>query len=96
MQRLTINDYKTYKPNSNNLPQQNSPDIHTLNQIGFEKTNILYIPPELDTQIINEYDKHRDYPAMQGTTLATALRFGIISIRKCVAFALQHNQTWLG
>ena len=50
----------------------------------------------LDAKIIDEYEKYRDYPAMQRTTqLGVALRFGTISIRKCVAFALQHNQTWL-
>ncbi|MDP4292645.1 MAG: FAD-binding domain-containing protein, partial [Bacteroidota bacterium] len=36
------------------------------------------------------------YPAMQKTTrLGIAFRFGTISIRKCVAFAMEHNQTWL-
>ena len=96
-EKLTANDYQAYQPDLKNLLQQNGSNIHTLNDIGFEKTNILYTKPELDAQIINEYDKQRDYPALQGTTrLATALRFGTISIRKCVAFALQHNQTWLG
>ena len=96
-EKLTANDYQSYQPELKNLLQQNSSNIHSLHDIGFEKTNILYTQPELDAQIIGEYDKHRDYPALQGTTrLATSLRFGTISIRKCVAFALQHNQTWLG
>lgn len=96
-EKLTAKDYQSYQPDLKNLLQQNGSNIHTLNDIGFEKTNILYTEPELDAQIIDEYDKQRDYPALQGTTrLATALRFGTISIRKCVAFALQHNQTWLG
>ncbi len=96
-EELTINDYKTYKPDLNNLLHHKNSSIHTLKDIGFEKTNIVYSKPKLDSPIIDEYDKHRDYPAVQGTTkLATALRFGTISIRKCVAFGLQHNQTWLG
>ena len=96
-EKLTANDYKAYQTNLNNLFQQNNSKIHSLKDIGFEKTNILFSEPELDARIIDEYDKNRDYPALQGTTrLATALRFGTISIRKCVAFALQHNQTWLG
>ena len=96
-EKLTAKDYQAYQPDLKNLLQQNGSNIHTLNDIGFEKTNILYTKPELVAQIIDEYDKQRDYPALQGTTrLATALRFGTISIRKCVAFALQHNQTWLG
>lgn len=97
-EKLTPNDYTTYTPNFDNLLQQNdNTSIHTLEDIGFEKTSILYSTPELDAGIIDEYDKQRDYPAVQGTTqLGIALRFGTISIRKCVAFALQHNQTWLG
>ena len=96
-EELTINDYMTYKPDLNSLLHHKNTSIHTLKDIGFEKTNIVYSKPKLDSPIVDEYDKHRDYPAVQGTTkLATALRFGTISIRKCVAFGLQHNQTWLG
>ena len=96
-EKLTLNDYKTYNPNLSNLLQEDSSSIHSLEDIGFEKTAVLYSTPELDAQIIGEYDKQRDYPAVQGTSmLGTALRFGTISIRQCVAFALKHNQTWLG
>ena len=96
-EKLTLNDYKTYKPNLSNLLEVDSSGIHSLKDIGFEKTTILYSEPELDAQIIDKYDKQRDYPAVQGTSmLGTALRFGTISVRKCVAFGLEHNQTWLG
>lgn len=96
-EKLTLNDYKTYKPNLSNLLEVDNSGIHSLKDIGFEKTTILYSTPELDAGIIGEYDKQRDYPAVQGTSmLGTALRFGTISVRKCVAFALEHNQTWLG
>ena len=96
-EKISADDYKTYSPNFQNLLHVNNSDILSLEDIGFEKTNITYTTPQLDAQIINDYDKHRNYPAIQGTTrLATALRFGTISIRKCVAFALQHNETWLG
>ena len=96
-EKISADDYKTYSPNFQNLLHVNNSDILSLEDIGFEKTNITYTTPQLDAQIINDYDTHRNYPAIQGTTrLATALRFGTISIRKCVAFAIQHNQTWLG
>ena len=96
-EKLTSSDYQTYQPNLNNFLQQDGGEIHTLEDIGFEKTNTLFDTPQLDASIIDQYDKQRDYPAIEGTTrLATALRFGTISIRKCVDFALQHNQTWLG
>ncbi len=70
--------------------------IIQLNYIGFEKSDLNFENPQLDASIIDEYDKYRDYPAMQKTTqLGIALRFGTISIRKCVSFALLHNQVWL-
>lgn len=71
-------------------------DILSLKQIGFKKTGIEYKLPVLDKKIIDFYDKYRDFPALDHTThLGIALRFGTISVRKCVQFALQHNETWL-
>lgn len=93
---LTEKDYKSYNPDCTNFFRQRFAEIHSLNEFGFEKTDFAFEPPKLDATIIDEYDKFRDYPAMQRTTeLGIALRFGTISIRKCVAFALNHNQTWL-
>jgi deoxyribodipyrimidine photo-lyase len=93
---LTEKDYKSYNPDCTNFFRQRFAEIHSLNEFGFEKTDITFDPPKLDAKIIDEYDKFRDYPAMQRTTeLSIALRFGTISIRKCVAFAWNHNQTWL-
>jgi len=94
---LQVQNYQSFNLALQNfLPQQHA-GIHTLKEIGFEKTDIVYKKPELDPAIIDSYDKYRDFPAMQGTTqLGTALRFGTISIRSCVNFALEHNnQVWL-
>lgn len=93
---LKVENYKSYGPDYSNFFKQKFAEIHKLKDIGFEKTDINFETPKLDESIIDEYDKYRDYPAMQWTTqLGTALRFGTISIRKCVAFALIHNQVWL-
>jgi deoxyribodipyrimidine photo-lyase len=95
-QLLTPENYKTYKTDYTNFFRQEFRKMHSLNEIGFEKTDICFETPKLEEKIIDEYDKFRDYPAMQRTTeLGIALRFGTISIRKCVAFALNRNQTWL-
>lgn len=95
-ERLTAEHYKSYQTDFSNFLKQDFKKIHSLKEIGFEKTDMNFEPPKLDVSIIKEYDKYRDYPAMQRTTqLGIALRFGTISIRKCVAFALEHNQTWL-
>lgn len=93
---LAQENYTSCHPDHANFFSQRFSEIHSLNEIGFEKTDLVFEAPELDPEIIDEYDRFRDYPAMQRTTqLGIALRFGTISIRQCVAFALAHNQTWL-
>ena len=70
--------------------------IPGLQDLGFIKTDLNFEAPKLDPAVIDHYDQYRDFPALQGTTLlGIALRFGTISIRKCVAFAQQHNEVWL-
>lgn len=71
-------------------------NIHTLKDIGFEKTDMVFVEPVLDKKIIGSYDKYRDFPALDQTTrLGIALRLGTISIRKCVKYASEHNEIWL-
>src|SRR5690606_34915253 len=78
-----------------NLYRQDFSPILSLADIGFEKTMIRFEAPVLNAAIIDDYDKYRDFPALQRTTqLGVALRFGAISIRACVAFAMKHNETW--
>lgn len=73
-----------------------SSEIITLKDIGFEKTDLEYTEPELNKDIIDSYGTYRDFPAMDLTThLGVALRFGTISIRKCVQYAIKHNEVWL-
>lgn len=71
-------------------------EIITLAEIGFEKTDLEFKKPELNSKIISDYQKYRDFPAMNHTThLGIALRFGTISVRKCVKYAAEHNEVWL-
>ena len=70
--------------------------IISLKDLGFQETDFKYTRPDLESKIIDSYDQYRDYPALDHTThLGIALRFGTISVRKCVNFALAHNQVWL-
>ncbi|MCA0430755.1 MAG: DNA photolyase family protein [Bacteroidetes bacterium] len=95
-EKLTEKDYCSHTINFTNFFKQEFSEIHSLENLGFTKTDIHFETPKLDATIIDEYDKYRDFPALQKTTqLGIALRFGTISIRKCVEFALNHNQTWL-
>jgi deoxyribodipyrimidine photo-lyase len=94
-ENLKFEHYISFQNSFSKFYQQSFSEIISLKEIGFKKTDILFDIPKLDKEIIDYYDKYRDYPAMQRTTqLGTALRFGTISIRKCVAFASAHNQTW--
>lgn len=80
----------------NNLFKSTPKPILSLEGIGFEKTDMVFNAPRLDINLIVNYDKTRDIPSVEGTTrLGMALRFGTISIRKCVACAVEHNQVWL-
>lgn len=94
---LQPENYRLYRSDFSKFYQQSFSEILCLKEIGFERTDMLFETPALDKTIIDTYHKYRDYPAMQNTTqLGIAFRFGTISIRKCVAFALLHSQTWLG
>jgi deoxyribodipyrimidine photo-lyase len=94
---LQPGNYRSYRSDFSNFYQQPFSEILCLKETGFGKTDMLFEKPALDKKIIDTYHKYRDYPAMQNTTqLGIAFRFGTISIRKCVAFALSHSQTWLG
>lgn len=75
---------------------EGSSEIISLQAIGFEKTDIVFTKPTLEKTIIDSYGKYRDFPALDHTThLGIALRFGTISIRSCVQYAVEHNEIWL-
>ena len=60
------------------------------------KTDFVFQKPEPDLEIVKDYSLYRDFPALDKTShLGIALRFGTISIRECVSFAVKHNDTWL-
>ncbi|UUV22003.1 cryptochrome/photolyase family protein [Paenimyroides aestuarii] len=93
--KLTKESLKTYALNTANF-HKTAQHVLSLEDIGFKTTDFIFEKPVLEPAIINDYDKYRDFPALQHTTqLGTALRFGTISIRKCVAFAMKHNDVWL-
>ena len=69
-------------------------DFLTLEQIGFEESDIKVIPYNL-TQIAN-YHETRDFPAIDSTSyLSPHLRFGTVSIRKLVNWAVRKNDVFL-
>lgn len=94
--QLTELDYASVKIDKNQFQKLPSNKILSLKEIGFEETDLEFEEPKVESKIIDVYDKTRDFPALDATThLGIALRFGTISVRKCVKFALSHNETWL-
>ena len=62
--------------------------------MGFVKSTIKV--RDFNFEYINNYDLIRDYPFKDQTSyLSPHLRFGSISIRKCVKLALENNSTFL-
>ncbi|MDF1698187.1 MAG: deoxyribodipyrimidine photo-lyase [Saprospiraceae bacterium] len=68
----------------------------TLEKMGFEKTT-KEIPSTLVARsVIKQYNEHRDFPALKGTSrLGIHFRFGTISIREKARNAQKLNATYL-
>jgi deoxyribodipyrimidine photo-lyase len=68
-----------------------------LEDIGFNQINVLNNIKSIRRKIITEYKEKRDFPGLDATSrLGLHLRFGTVSIRKCVQAAYHANeQTWL-
>jgi deoxyribodipyrimidine photo-lyase len=79
-----------------NFMKQPKDGILSLEEIGFTKSNISVPGYRLNPQRIEDYEKTRDYPALDGTTRVGAyLRFGLVSIRELVLRVKEFNPTYL-
>mgnify|MGYP000091337928 FL=1 len=87
--------YPTEKYFSNFLKKETISTI-TLEEMGFEPSNISIPPKTVARKIVKQYDKNRDFPAIEGTTrLGIHFRFGTISIREKARLASKLNETYL-
>lgn len=88
--KLESEDIKEYSTINllNNLHKIPLPNIPTLEEIGFIKSEIKPIEPTYSSDLIDKYDLVRNYPSINGTSrIGVHLRFGTISIRKMVSKA---------
>ena len=70
--------------------------IPKLSDIGFEQSDIQVPDREVNQKKIKEYDKTRNFPAINGTSrLGVHFRFGTISIREKARKAYLLNKTYL-
>ena len=79
-----------------NYLQQPQSSIPSLSEMGFEASSITIPSKTVAQGIIKNYDKNRDYPALDATSrLGIHFRFGTISIREKARKALALNETFL-
>jgi deoxyribodipyrimidine photo-lyase len=67
-----------------------------LSDLGFKKSTLKIPPAEVSEDVIRNYAKNRDFPAVKGTTrLGVHLRFGTVSIREVTRKALECSDVFL-
>lgn len=75
----------------NNWAQVDRPWM-SLEAIGFQPSSIHVPKAKIAAHHLKGYAHNRDFPAMDATShLSTHLRFGTVSIRTCVAHAIEQN-----
>lgn len=84
-----ICEAKSFKLNTDNLKL-----VKSLEDIGFKKTKTNIEESFPSKELINAYKENRDFPYLDKATshLGTALRFGSISTRKLVKYALKAQE----
>ena len=83
-------------PHFKNLHRCNAEPVPTLAEMNFTPSAIALPPSAVSDQLLANYAKTRDYPAVEGTSrLGLHLRFGTVSIRRLVALARKHSEMWL-
>jgi deoxyribodipyrimidine photo-lyase len=70
--------------------------IPSLEDMGFCTTEIRFPAPNINQELIANYEQTRDIPSIVGTSrLSLHLRFGTVSIRKLARAGLLHSEKWL-
>jgi deoxyribodipyrimidine photo-lyase len=91
--------YKPYPTSAyfSNLYQvEKQTEIPTLESMGFGRTDFEFPPRVVKADTIRQYASMRDIPSVLGTThLGLHLRFGTLSVRRLLAYALDKNQTFV-
>tara|TARA_B100000575_G_scaffold293435_1_gene304809 strand:- start:876 stop:2162 length:1287 start_codon:yes stop_codon:yes gene_type:complete len=79
-------NFNNFYKKSNHFP--------SLKELGFIKSNIKVKP--FNFKYLSDYESFRDYPHKDFTSyLSPHLRFGSISVRECINFALKTNSVFL-
>ncbi len=91
-----LKPYPNYFYQNNYLKVEKSLPFPSLNDLGFEESDIPFPKKEVKQGLIKTYDKTRNFPAIEGTSkLGVHFRFGTRSIRQAVLKAQNLNETYL-
>lgn len=98
-QRFASDANLSLYPSENHLKHLHTADdlpSLSLDELGFKKAEINVPPYQLEPSRIENYEKTRNFPALDGTShLGPHLRFGTISIRQVLKKALKsENETF--
>jgi deoxyribodipyrimidine photo-lyase len=81
---------------SDNFFKQTPKPFPELSSMGFSAVSLPFSATELEPDLLNNYAKQRNFPAMQGTSrMGVHLRFGTVSIRRLVREALGKSKSFL-
>ncbi len=64
----------------------------SLEELGFKKNDILVLP--INLKCINNYVTYRDIPSVQTSNVSVHLRFGTVSVRRLIAYAVKTEATF--
>lgn len=98
--RSLLNDFylKSYptKKYFKHFFQQSPKRIPSLHAMGFKEGERGFPGIQVRSELLRNYDKTRDFPAIKGTSLlGVHLRFGTISVRVLARKAMESNDTFL-
>ncbi|RYF90918.1 MAG: deoxyribodipyrimidine photo-lyase [Chitinophagaceae bacterium] len=91
----TVNFFPSEK-NYQHLFETDPLSYPALHEIGFDETEIRFPKKKVESDLIENYAKQRDFPGKEATSrLGIHFRFGTISIRKAVARAEELSAVFL-
>lgn len=90
---LPLHAVKDFLGSLGKIPKQHFP---SLDELGFKKSSLAFPDSLIREELIDQYKKQRDYPALDATShLSLHLRFGTISIRDLVRKSLDKDDAFL-
>jgi deoxyribodipyrimidine photo-lyase len=81
---------------SDNFFKTDTLSVPSLAAMGFQETEFEFPERIVKNDIIKQYSDNRNFPGINGTSkLGVHLRFGTLSVRKLLAYALDRNETFV-